>query len=197
MTRRPGTGELRFSGRACDTATRGRGTGQDTGDGRNFLLAISVRPAGGGDLAVVVELRLALLREHGNNPLYARLRSDAPERARRLFAAQLASANERIFLAEDEGSVVGIIRCVETVGSPLLDPARYGYVSSAYVRPAARRRGALRALVSAARGWCSERGIDELRLHSVADDPGSNAAWERLGFPVVEHMRRHAIEERS
>lgn len=157
-------------------------------------MGIVVRPAAPGDLAAVVELRLALLREHGNNPLYARLRDDAPERARRLFAAQLASTNERIFLAEDRGRVVGIIRCVETIGSPLLDPARYGYVSSAYVRPEARRRGALRALVAAARSWCAERGLDELRLHSVADDPASNAAWERLGFTVVEHMRRHAIE---
>ena len=173
-----------------------RGTDLEGGTGTERL-DISVRPAGAGDLAAVVELRLALLREHGSNPLYARLRPDARERAKRLFAAQLASTNERIFLAEEKGKVVGIIRCVETVGSPLLDPSRYGYVSSAYVRPEARRRGALRALVSAARSWCSERGIDELRLHSVADDPGSNAAWDRLGFTVVEHMRRHAIEERS
>lgn len=174
-----------------------KGTGEDNGDGRHSALAIGVRAAIPGDLAAVVELRLALLREHGDNPLYARLRPDARERAKRLFAAQIASASERIFLAEEEGAVVGIIRCVETVGSPLLDPVRYGYVSSAYVRPEARRRGALRALVSAARSWCTERGIDELRLHSVAHDPGSNAAWDRLGFTIVEHMRRHAIVERS
>ena len=78
---------------------------------------------------------------------------------------------------------------METVGSPLLDPMRYAYVSSAYVRPDARRRGTLRALVDAARAWCDERGLTELRLHSVANDPGSNAAWDALGFTVVEHMR--------
>ncbi|HEX8850809.1 MAG TPA: GNAT family N-acetyltransferase [Gemmatimonadaceae bacterium] len=150
---------------------------------------VRVRAATPADLDLVVELRLALLREHGNSPVYARLRPDAPERARRLFAAQLTSPTERIFLAEDERGVVGIIRCVESIGSPLLDPQRYGYVSSAYVRPAARRRGALRALVEAARDWCAERGLDEMRLHSVAGDPGSNAAWDALGFTVVEHMR--------
>ena len=155
--------------------------------------AVQVRPATPADLAFVVELRMALLREHGNNPIYARLRADAPERARRIFSAQLSSPNERIFLAEAGGTVIGIIRCVESTGSPLLDPARYAYISSAYVRPEARRQGALRALVAAARNWCAERGLDEARLHSVADDEGSNRAWDALGFEVVEHMRRSVI----
>jgi GNAT superfamily N-acetyltransferase len=152
-------------------------------------VTVTVRAATTADLPHVVELRLALIREHRDNPVYRRLRHDAPERARRLFATQLASSTERIFLAEEDGAVVGIIRCVETVGSPLLDPTRYAYVSSAYVRPDARRRGTLRALVEAARGWCEERGLAELRLHSVANDPASNAAWDALGFAVVEHMR--------
>lgn len=155
--------------------------------------AVRVRPATPADLAQVIELRMALLREHGSNPIYARLRPDAPERARRIFAAQLSSPNERIFLAESAGTVIGIIRCVESTGSPLLDPARYAYISSAYVRPEARRRGALRALVAAARNWCAERGLDEARLHSVAGDEGSNRAWDALGFDVVEHMRRSPI----
>jgi ribosomal protein S18 acetylase RimI-like enzyme len=154
---------------------------------------VQVRPATPADLAFVVELRMALLREHGNNPIYARLRPDAPVRARRIFSAQLSSPNERIFLAEADGAVIGIIRCVESTGSPLLDPARYAYISSAYVRPEARRRGVLRALVAAARNWCAERGLDEARLHSVADDEGSNRAWDALGFDVVEHMRRSVI----
>ena len=155
--------------------------------------AVQVRPATPADLAHVVALRLALLREHGDNPVYARLRPDAPERARRIFAAQLTSTNEQIFLAEDEGAVIGIIRCVDSTGSPLLEPARYGYISSAYVKPEARRRGALRALVAAARDWCAERGLDEARLHSVAGDEGSNRAWSALGFEVVEHMRRSPV----
>lgn len=155
--------------------------------------AVQVRPATPADLAHVIELRMALLREHGNNPIYARLRPDARDRARRMFAAQLASPNERIFLAESGGTVIGIIRCVESSGSPLLDPARYAYISSAYVKPEARRRGALRALVAAARQWSASRGLDEARLHSVANDEGSNLAWDALGFDVVEHMRRSAI----
>jgi ribosomal protein S18 acetylase RimI-like enzyme len=148
-----------------------------------------VRAATPADLDTVVRLRLALLREHAGNPVYGRLRADAPERARRLFAAQLASSREVTFLAERDERVVGILRCIESVGSPLLEPDRYGYVASVYVVPAARREGVLHALMDAAVAWCEPRGLDELRLHSAADNTTGNAAWSALGFVVAEHLR--------
>ena len=157
---------------------------------------VRVRAATPADLPTIVELRLALIREHASNRLYANLRPDAPERARRLFAQQLASSTEQMFLAEEDGRVVGMIRCVESIGSPLLEPARYAYVSSAFVRSEARRRGTLRRLVEAAREWCVERGLTEMRLHSVAGDDTSNSAWEALGFGIVEHMRVATVTER-
>jgi ribosomal protein S18 acetylase RimI-like enzyme len=150
---------------------------------------IVVRTATLDDLDTVVALRLALLREHGTNPVYRRLRPDAPTRARKLFGAQLGSPYEVTFLAEWAGDVVGILRCVESVGSPLLYPAEYGYVSSVYVLPAARRRGVLKALLAHAVRWCEQRGLPEIRLHSTSDADSANAAWSALGFEIVEHLR--------
>ena len=155
--------------------------------------SLTVRSATAADLETVVALRLALLREHASNPVYSRLRADAPQRARRLFAAQLVSPAEVTLLAERVGEVVGILRCVESAGSPLLFPERYGYVSSVYVRPEARRRGVLRRLLEQAERWCAARGLDELRLHSTADGESGNAAWSALGFEVVEHSRAKKI----
>ena len=152
-----------------------------------------IRPATPDDLDTVVALRLALLREHGENALYGRLRRDAPARARRLFATQLASTGEVTFLAERDGRAIGIARCIESTGSPLLDPPRYGYVGSVYVVPQARRTGVMRALLSASEAWCARRGLDEIRLHSAADHAESNAAWDALDFSVVEHLRIRPI----
>ena len=98
---------------------------------------------------------LALLREYRDDPLYTRA-------ARRRAAIARASSisrssrrpNETMLLAERDGRVVGILRCVDAPGSPLLLPERYCYVSSVYVVPAERRRGVLRALVAAAERWC-------------------------------------------
>jgi GNAT superfamily N-acetyltransferase len=153
------------------------------------LSAITVRQARPDDLPTVVALRLSLLREHSEHPIYSRLRPDAAPRARELFAAQLDSPGEVIFLAERAGQVVGILRCVESAGSPLLHPARYGYVSSVFVTPGQRRTGVLRALLDRAVAWCEERGLGEMRLHSVAGDAVSESAWDALGFEVVEYVR--------
>ena len=152
-----------------------------------------VRRAVASDLANIVALRMALLREHAHNTIYSRLRGDADARAAKLFAAQLQSPNEVIFLAELGGDCVGILRCIQSSGSPLLDPAQYAYVSSVYVVPKARERGVLRSLLAAADTWCTERGLDEMRLHNAADNPLANAAWEALGFEVVEHLRVRSL----
>jgi GNAT superfamily N-acetyltransferase len=150
---------------------------------------VRVREATTRDLEAVVALRIALLREHPDHPIYGRLRSDVDERARALFASQLRSSTEAIFLGELDGEVVGVLRCVESMGSPLLDPARYAYVSSTYVRPDSRRRGVLRAMLRAADRWAGVRGLDQMRLHNVAGSVAAERAWAALGFAVVEQVR--------
>lgn len=153
----------------------------------------AVRPATLADLDIVVELRLALLREYATHPVYGRLRPDAESRARPLFASQIESPHEEILLAEREGSVVGIMRCAESAGSPLLIAPRYCYVSSVYVRPEARRTGVLRALLGRAREWCAERGLREMRLHNVPSSAAAAGAWTALGFDVIEHVRLKSL----
>lgn len=157
-------------------------------------MTFTVRAAGPDDLEAIVALRLALLRENASHPVYGRLHPDVAVRARDLFAQQLRSAGEVMFLAERGEEVLGILRCVESYGSPLLEPPRHGYVSSVYVIPAERRHGVLRALLDAAEAWCRGRGLGELRLHNVADDPVANAAWEALGFAPVEVVRLKSLD---
>jgi ribosomal protein S18 acetylase RimI-like enzyme len=158
---------------------------------------VTVREAQLEDLSTVVELRLALLRENATHPIYGRLRRDAERRATELFAAQLQSADETVLLAERDGKTVGILRCVESLGSPLLQPARYCYISSVYVRPAERRRGVLQALMEHAAAWCVERGLDEMRLHNVPASDEASSAWTALGFEVVEHVRMRRLRAPS
>jgi GNAT superfamily N-acetyltransferase len=154
---------------------------------------VTIRRATRDDLAIVVELRLALLDEHRDNPVYDRQRARAPPPARPRLGAHHQSTHETTFLAEQGGVPVGILRCVSSQGSPLLEPPGYCYVSSVYVRPAARRHGILRALLARAVEWSRERGFPEIRLHSVAGHDSSNAAWDALGFEVVEHLRMRKI----
>lgn len=158
--------------------------------------ALTIRRAQASDLKDVVRLRIALLREHADNPVYGRLRDDAAERAVEVFGAQLRLEDQVTFLAERGGAAIGIMRCADTVGSPLLYPARYGYISSVYVVPDERRHGVLKALFAAAEDWCAGRGLTELRLHNAPENPLSSSAWTALGFEVVEHLRARPIHPR-
>jgi GNAT superfamily N-acetyltransferase len=154
---------------------------------------VTVRRAAPADLETVVALRLSLLREYRDHPVYGRIRRDAEDVAHDVFAKQLAAGHETTFIAESDNKPIGLMRCVEMVSSPLLVPDHYCYVSSVYVRPDHRRRGVLRALFARAREWCTERGLTEMRLHSVDDHSGAAAAWDALGFDVVEQVRVHRL----
>lgn len=152
-------------------------------------ITVTIRRATSDDLDAVVRLRLALLREYPDHAIYGRLRANADQLARPVFATQLESGNETTFLAERGGQAVGILRVVEAAASPFLMPERYCYVSSVYVMPAMRRRGVLRQLLDRAIDWCGHRGLGEMRLHSVGERESASAAWDALGFDVVEQVR--------
>jgi GNAT superfamily N-acetyltransferase len=156
---------------------------------------VTVRAAGPDDLPTIIELRVALLREYGDHPLYGQLRHDVEARATELYRAQLNSNLETVFLAERHGRAIGLLRCVDSVSSPLLYPERYCYVSSVYVRPTERRRGVLRALFKAAVDWCDDRGLGEMRLHNAASSATARDTWDALGFEVVEQVRRRILHQ--
>jgi ribosomal protein S18 acetylase RimI-like enzyme len=152
---------------------------------------LRVRAATQGDLDAVTEFRIALLGlEAQVNPFFAKPRTRLPARARRIVQFQLASPSEVTFVAERGDEIVGVLRCAEASGSPLVRPSRYASITSAFVRPERRRHGVLRALLRAAQRWSRERGIDELRLHCAIGNEAANRAWESLGFTVVEVRRR-------
>ena len=156
-------------------------------------MSIEVRRAVVADLDTVIELRIALLREYADHPIYGRLRPDADVRARPVFLQQLQSSDQAIFLAARDGRVAGIARCVDSRGSPLLTPDRYCYVTSVYVKPEHRRQGVLSALMRQVETWCRERGLTEMRLHNSTLNEATRAAWDQLGFAINEEVRLRQI----
>src|SRR5256885_804334 len=63
------------------STTRSAASVESTTRSRNASATVSVRRATLADLPTIVELRLALLRENGDHPVYGQLRTDARERA--------------------------------------------------------------------------------------------------------------------
>jgi ribosomal protein S18 acetylase RimI-like enzyme len=154
---------------------------------------LRVRPANLADAERIAELRLALLGEHEGNAIYSRLRRDAPSRALELTKEQLASDHQVMFVATRGERIVGVLRCIDQRGHRLLRPARYAMISTVYVEPAARRQRVLRSLMDAAIAWSRERGLSEMRLQNAIDNPLAVAAWDALGFRVVEQLRLRSL----
>lgn len=155
--------------------------------------ALAVRQATLADAAALTVLRLALLREERRNPLFAQPHPAAAARARQLTETQLKHEREIVLMAYREARLVGMLRCVEARGSPLVRRSRHAVLTTAYVRPGQRRRGVLRALVSAAEQWCRAGGLSEMRLHCALTNVPGTAAWRSLGFDPVEVLHRRLL----
>ena len=145
------------------------------------------------DAERIAELRLALLADHKTNAIYSRIRGDARARALELTRQQLAADRQVMFVATDGDRVVGVLRCIDMRGHRLLRPSRYAMISTVYVEPTVRRQGVLRSLMDAAITWSRARKLEEMRLQNAADNPLAVAAWEALGFRVVEQIRLRSL----
>jgi ribosomal protein S18 acetylase RimI-like enzyme len=94
----------------------------------------------------------------------------------------LADPDHRVVVAVDEtDAVVGAAVFAADIAGGLLDPPSV-YVSHLLVAPAHRKRGAGRALVSAAAGYAEELGVDTVVVAVAPTTRDANRFFARLGF---------------
>ncbi len=155
--------------------------------------SLTVRRAVPADLEQVAAMRLALLQEEADNPLFANPHPGAAGRALRLTRRQLATPGQVFFVAAHGDRLVGMLRCRAARRTPLVVDAHQAVVTTAYVVPSGRRRGVLRALVHAAEQWCRANGLAGMRLQCALGNAGGRSAWESLGFEPAEVLYIRAV----
>jgi GNAT superfamily N-acetyltransferase len=99
---------------------------------------------------------------------------------------QSAIAEGAVVLALSGDAVAG----VAWAGPPLQGRARLELV---YVRPAARRQGAGRALVDAARAMLAQAGASSVSLDVPDGSPGTREIWRRLGLEQIAHVMAGSV----
>lgn len=154
---------------------------------------IVVRAATSKDLAAMVTLRLALLHEESNNPFFADPHPDAERRALQLTRVELEAPSQVFLLAVRGREAVGLLRCREVQRTPLVADSRQAVVTTAYVVPAERRKGVLRALLAAADSWCRQNGISSMRLQCALANEVGQRAWQSLGFQAAELLYLRSV----
>ena len=134
-------------------------------------------------------LRLAALEESPD--AFGSVLQDAIGRADAVWAEQVRGMPT--FAAVSEGQDVGVAR------TSLVEPAR-AQLFSMWVHPAARGKGAGRALVRAVIEWSAAHGARQLTLEVEAGNQPAIALYRALGFVATGHTapfpapRQHLTE---
>ena len=139
---------------------------------------MTIRKATDADLDVIRGLWEAMEDEIGG-----------PEWVRETWEEELVDVRRRlrdsaVFLAEDDGTVVGLLGL--DFGNP-----RIAHVQSVYVRDEARRRGVASALMAEAAAMSREHGYDHIDLDVLSSNHGALVLYDRLGF--AEYQKRLVV----
>jgi GNAT superfamily N-acetyltransferase len=136
-----------------------------------------VRAAGAADLPALTMLSAANRMHHAH--------AGALGERRARYERLLAADNALVLLAEaaEPGADPVPVACFAAIFYPARPdaPAR-AYIEDAFVVKRWRRRGVLGAMLAELLDACRARGIDQVDVDYLADNPEGVAAWTRLGF---------------
>jgi ribosomal protein S18 acetylase RimI-like enzyme len=93
-----------------------------------------------------------------------------------------AEATGRVFVAEEDGGIVGFVGVLARVVPEPDESQAYAYVSDLVVLPAYRRRGIGRALLEEAEAYARREGARSLRVAVLARNNGAGRLYHRMGF---------------
>ena len=141
---------------------------------------MSARPARPEDAGAV----LALLAELGRPAV-----EEDPAAQRAVFAAHLEDRAAHLFVAEDEGTVVGVASL--WIRPRLNWTTPEAWLPDLYVDPEARRRGHARALLDACTTEARANGCHRLILESGHERAEAHQLYESYGF--AHYARSYAI----
>lgn len=147
----------------------------------------TVRRAEESDLPELKRMRVALdqlLEER--DPKVWRLSQEMQNRLESFYAEVMAKETNRIFVATDNRDrPVGMLM-VRIIDNPNVNLRPFGRIDDAWVEPAHRRQGVMKALTRAATDFLVERSVPMVMLDWADKNIPSVHCWQTLGFePLV------------
>jgi GNAT superfamily N-acetyltransferase len=115
--------------------------------------------------------------------------ADHPSAQQAVFEEHLAAPAARVFVAEDEGTPVGVASL--WIRPRLNWTTPEAWLPDLYVDPTARRRGHARALLDACTAEARANGCHRLILESGHERAEAHQLYESYGF--VHYARSYAI----
>jgi len=155
-------------------------------------MPVAVRRATKADAPAVAEYAMKLIEQH---IAYDQKRFSPIGTLKGMtwfYGSQTEAENAAVFVAEDDGRIIGFLYVgYEEISYQDL-AARTAWVHDIYIDPAARNRGAGQALIYAAVGFAKERGATKLLLWTAESNVEAQSFFEQAGF--VPTMREMMLE---
>jgi ribosomal protein S18 acetylase RimI-like enzyme len=110
-----------------------------------------------------------------------KLRPDAMGRYATYLRERMREVDSALFIAEQDGRVVGLGIASTRGQSTFFEPARTGYISDLLVEPSHRRRGIGTLLSDRMTKWFRGLGLEVVRLHVASCNQNARDFWRARG----------------
>ncbi|MEW5721209.1 MAG: GNAT family N-acetyltransferase, partial [Chloroflexota bacterium] len=154
----------------------------------NWRMSFQIRRAQQSDLDQLVTLWHELADLHADLLPEFALAPAQEQSVRAHLTELLRDNNERIFVAEENGALIGYINGAVRENPPVFVERHVGYIADAIVSARSRRRGVGEQLVETMNAWFRERGIRIVHLSAATGNPIAQAFWRKMGY--AEYMTR-------
>ena len=157
-------------------------------------MAVTIRRAQQSDLEQLLALWQELAELHADLLPEFALAPAQEQSVRAHLAELLRDDNERIFVAEENGALIGYINGAVRENPPVFTERHIGYIADAIVTARSRRRGVGEQLVQTMDAWFRERGVRIIHLGAATGNPIAQQFWRKMGFAeYMTQMRKQNL----
>ncbi|MBN1866150.1 GNAT family N-acetyltransferase [Candidatus Sumerlaeota bacterium] len=148
-----------------------------------------IRRAVEADLPRLVELWLAMMREHCDFEPRLRLTPTAGPTYQSYLHLHCRNPRSRVVLAETEDRAIGFCCAYVCQNLPMFEPQEFGYVSDLCVVSEERGRGLGTRILDDVRDWFKGQGVECVQLQVYDSNEKGRRFWAAKGFaPFLERL---------
>jgi GNAT superfamily N-acetyltransferase len=157
-------------------------------------MTVVIRRAQQSDLDQLVALWQELAELHADLVPEFALVPSGEQSVRAHLAKLLRDDNERVFVAEENGALIGFINGAVRENPPVFVERYIGYIEDVIVTARPRRHGVGEQLVHTINAWFHERGVCIIHLTAATGNPIAQTFWRKMGFSEYMTRMRRELE---
>ena len=157
-------------------------------------MTTTIRHAQQSDLDQLVTLWQELAELHADLLPEFALSPGKGQNVRAHLADLLRDDSERVFVAIENGTLIGYINGAVRENPPVFAERHIGYIADVIVTARSRQHGVGEQLVQAMNAWFRERGVRIIHLTAATGNPLAQAFWRKMGYAEYMTLMRNELK---